>query len=145
MKNVKSSERLVVFIFFSHDMTSEGRRLDNVALKSLNLSIAKRLLQLVHLRFLANSLNLTTYRYCSHLEFRIEMFHEVYFDSLFFSVGKNDMLPDPRNHTMKIFLPFCACESRRKSALHFNYFERDSGTSLRESKFKIIFDYCIVI
>ena len=30
---------------------------------------------------------------------------------MFFSIGKNAMLPDPGNDAVKICLPFCACES----------------------------------
>ena len=53
----------------------------------------------------------------------------VFFYSLSFSVGKNAMLPDPRNDAAKIFLPFCACESRGKSGLHLSYIrERPSAS-----------------
>ena len=108
------------FHFFSHDMTSERWRLDNVALKLLNFSISKKLLQLVNLRFLPNSLNLTI-QFSSGISQRAVSWSVFFFYSLSFSVGKNAMLPDPRNDAVKIFLPFCAWESRGKSELHLIY------------------------
>ena len=97
----------MVFIFSSHSMTSERWRLDNAALKSLNFSTSKKLLQLVHLRFLANSLNLTIL-FSSGISHWAVSWSFFFFYSLSFSLGKNAMLPDPRNDAVKIFLPFCA-------------------------------------
>ena len=57
MKIKHSDPRGGPFVYIS----SERWRLDNDALKSLYFTISKKLLRLIHLRFLANPLNQTTY------------------------------------------------------------------------------------
>ena len=88
--------------FFSLVMASERWRLGNVALKSLSFSISKKRLQLVHLRFLAHSLNLTIL-FSSGIWHGAVSWSVFCFYSLSFSVAKNEMLPDPRNDGVKYF------------------------------------------